>query len=251
MTPKLSQSVAADTEARIKVLRFNPSLGGKPSYQTYAVPTKRGMTVLSALIYAKERLDPTLAIRFSCRMASCGSCGMRINGLPRLACYTLMSELKSKEIVVEPLGNFTPVRDLVPDLTDFLSKPKKLKLHLTREGFDEQAAGVTQTLQSDEELLRYIQFAYCIRCGLCNAACPVAATDKVFPGPQALAHIYRYYNDSRDQGGTSRLDLLDGAHGLLRCHFAGSCSKVCPKGVDPALAIQLLRREMLFGPRKH
>ena len=100
-------------------------------------------------------------------------------------------------------------------------------------------------LQSPEELEQYIQFANCIKCGLCNSACPTMATDSSFVGPQALAQAYRYVADSRDKGKDSRLKIIDDSHGIWRCHFAGSCSQVCPKGVDPAMGIQLLRGYML------
>jgi succinate dehydrogenase / fumarate reductase iron-sulfur subunit len=107
-------------------------------------------------------------------------------------------------------------------------------------------------LMKPEELEKVIQFTYCIKCGLCTSSCPTVATDSRFPGPQALAQAYRYLMDERDEGGVGRLETLDTAHGVWRCHFAGSCSFVCPKGVDPALGIQLLRRHVLSGraPRK-
>ena len=86
---------------------------------------------------------------------------------------------------------------------------------------------------------------YCIKCGLCYSACPSVATDTEFPGPQALAQAYRYFADSRDNAGKKRINLIDERHGISRCHFAGSCSAVCPKGVDPALGIQLMRGHLM------
>jgi succinate dehydrogenase / fumarate reductase, iron-sulfur subunit len=234
-------------EVKLKVFRYDPSRDGRHRYETYVVPVGRDTTVLSALLYVKERLDQSLSIRFSCRMATCGSCGMMINGVPRLACYTLVSQLKSKTIVVQPLNNFPIIKDLVADFTDFFGKHRDMKPYLMRLDTYTQEKSNTFYPQTDEELVRYIQFAYCIKCGLCYAACPVVATDRKFPGPQALSQLYRYYADSRDEGGAERLRLVDDNHGVLRCHFAGSCSQVCPKGVDPALAIQLLRRELVFS----
>lgn len=105
-------------------------------------------------------------------------------------------------------------------------------------------------LQNPEELEQYLQFSYCIKCGLCYSACPVVATDKKFPGPQALAQMYRYFIDNRDQAADERLKIVDDRHGVWRCHYAGSCSKVCPKGVDPALGIQLLRGYMMGFSKK-
>jgi succinate dehydrogenase / fumarate reductase iron-sulfur subunit len=235
--------------ARLRVFRHDPSSGRPPSYALYEVPLKRGMTVLDALLYVKERIDPTLALRFSCRMAICGSCGMAINGLPRLACMTQMGELGNGLITVEPLPHFPLIRDLVADFEAFFEKHRSVRPYLIRRDVQEQENPTQPYLQYEGQLLGYVQFAYCISCGLCYAACPIPATDELYPGPQALAQLYRFMADSRDEG-EKRWKLVDNAHGLWRCHFAGSCSAVCPKGVDPALAIQLLRRVALRGADK-
>lgn len=230
-------------EVKLRVYRFKPSLE-KPSYAEYRLPYKRGLTVLDALIHVKEAIDHSLALRYSCRMASCGSCGMKINSLPRLACYTQISELKSP-ITIEPLGNFPILRDLVTDLSRFFKQHKDSKPWLIRRDEEEQENPTREYLQRQEELERYFQFSGCIRCGSCHAACPTVDTDVLFPGPHALSQAYRYAADSRDQGAGERVEILDKTHGLWRCHFAGSCSQACQKGVDPALAIQLLRRRAL------
>lgn len=226
---------------RLRVLRANPTQEPNRHYQTFEIPHEPGMTVLSALLYAKEQLDHSLAIRFSCRMASCGSCGMKINGLPRLACYTQVTELKSSPITVEPLEHYPLVRDLVTDFHGFFKSHKSIKPFLVRKNTVEQETVDSEFKQSQDELDDFLQFSYCIKCGLCNAACPTVASDPLFTGPQALGQTYRYVADSRDEGAAERLDVVDDKHGVWRCHFAGACSFVCPKGVDPALAIQRLR----------
>src|SRR5919108_593920 len=99
----------------------------------------------------------------------------------------------------------------------------------------------SEFMQTAHDTDKYLQFSYCIKCGLCYSACPTVATDTKFPGPQALSQAYRYHADTRDIATKDRLHMVDTKHGIWRCHFAGSCSKVCPKGVDPALGIQLLR----------
>ena len=99
--------------------------------------------------------------------------------------------------------------------------------------------------QTPQDIDNYLQFSYCIKCGLCYSACPTVATDTEFPGPQALSQDYRYFADNRDDASEKRLDTVDDRHGIWRCHFAGSCSTVCPKGVDPALGIQLLRSHLM------
>lgn len=229
-------------EVDLRVFRANPKKHEKPRYQTFRIPLQPGMTVLSALIYAKEQFDHSIGIRFSCRMAACGSCGMRINGVPRLACYTQMTEFGKSTITVDPLSHYPLVRDLVTDFEGFFSTHKSVKPFLVRRDVAEQDSWRSEYVQSQRELDNYLQFSYCIKCGLCNAACPTAATDPLFTGPQALGQAYRYLTDTRDEGGADRLHLLDHEHGVWRCHFAGACSFVCPKGVDPALAVQRLRR---------
>jgi succinate dehydrogenase / fumarate reductase iron-sulfur subunit len=208
------------------------------------------MTVLGALLYAKERFDHAIAIRFSCRMACCGSCGMKINGLPRLACYVQVGELGDGPVTVEPLDHYPLVRDLVTEFDDFFEKHRSIEPHLIRRNVPEQESAERAYFQSPRQLDDILQFSYCIKCGLCNAACPTLAADPNFLGPQALGQAYRYLADSRDEGVKERVEVLDSAHGVWRCHFAGACSFVCPKGVDPALAIQRLRKLVVTTPKK-
>jgi succinate dehydrogenase / fumarate reductase, iron-sulfur subunit len=220
------------------------------SYDSYRVPVSRWTTVLDALIYAKERLDSSVAIRYSCRMASCGSCGMKINGIPRLACYTKISELGTHTITCEPLPNFPLIRDLVTDFQEFFDHHKKIQPYIQNLHPDPSIDKLSEFEQSPQEVDEFLQFSYCIKCGLCYSACPTVATDTKFPGPQALAQAYRYFADSRDDAVEKRLSIVDDKHGIWRCHFAGSCSKVCPKGVDPALGIQMLRSHLMSITKK-
>jgi succinate dehydrogenase / fumarate reductase, iron-sulfur subunit len=235
----------------LRVRRENHSKNDNAHYQSFQIPSEPGMTVLAALLYAKEKLDHSIAIRFSCRMASCGSCGMRINGLPRLACYTQVADLKSETVTVEPLAHYPLVRDLVTDFEDFFQKHQSVKPYIHRRDEAEQQTSEVEYAQSPRELDGFLQFSYCIKCGLCNTACPTVASDTKFTGPQALGQAYRYMSDSRDEGAAERLPVLDVPHGIWRCHFAGACSFVCPKGVDPALAIQRLRRLVVTHPKRN
>ncbi len=233
-------------EIVLRVQRFDPSLEEKPHFERYAVPLKDGMTVLDALIHAKDRLDHGIALRFSCRMASCGSCGMKIDGRPRLACETRVSELSSSTVTVQPMDNFRIVRDLVVDLESTFSKHVAISPHLVRKAdAGEQSLPSGEYLMTPKELDTFVQFTYCIKCGLCSSSCPTSSTDALFLGPQALAQEYRYLMDARDEAWEERLDIVDSEHGVWRCHFAGTCSAVCPKGVDPALGIQLLKRHVM------
>jgi succinate dehydrogenase / fumarate reductase iron-sulfur subunit len=233
----------------VKVSRANRIRGDSVHYDTFDIPVQRWSTVLDALLYAKSYLDSSIGIRYSCRMASCGSCGMKINGIPRLACYTKISELEGNTIVCEPLSNFPHIRDLVTDFTQFFEHHKDMKPYIQNENALTSDIKLSEYKQLPEDVDKYLQFSYCIKCGLCYSACPSVGTDTKFPGPQALAQAYRYFADSRDTATKERLDTVDNRHGIWRCHFAGSCSVVCPKGVDPALGIQLLKRHLMSNSK--
>jgi succinate dehydrogenase / fumarate reductase iron-sulfur subunit len=230
----------------LRVFRKNTNQGKSSHYDKFEVPVQRWTTVLDALLHAKSYLDSSIAIRYSCRMASCGSCGMKINGIPRLACYTKVSEIEGDIITCEPLPNFPIIRDLVTDFTKFFEHHSSMEPFIHNSSADiEDKTELTEFIQSPEDVEKYLQFSYCIKCGLCYSACPSVGTDTKFPGPQALAQAYRYVADNRDDAMQTRLDIVDDKHGIWRCHFAGSCSVVCPKGVDPALGIQLLRGHLM------
>lgn len=253
----MSKPAAPDSNvikiANFEVLRFDPAKDRAPYMQQYAVPVTKGMTVLDGLTWIKEHEDRTLSWRSSCRMGICGSCGMFINGLPRLACNNQIVHLHSDHVSIKPLPNYDIVRDLVPDLEKLFSKHRSVKPHLIRREIQEQNYPTGEYFQSQEELVNYIQFAYCIKCGLCLSACPTVATSESYLGPQALTQGWRYTADSRDEGRQEREAELYSPHGVYRCHFAGACSQVCPKGVDPALAIQLAKRDAFvkaFGRQK-
>ena len=230
-------------KVRIRVQRYNPKVDVQARYDEFEVTAERWTTVLDALLYIKAHIDHSIALRYSCRMASCGSCGMLINGIPRLACYTKVYELGTDTITCKPLPNFPIIRDLATDFKAFFAKHKSMRPYIINEDIDDSNA--KEFIQKPEEVEEYLQFSYCIKCGLCYSACPTVATDRLFPGPQALAQMYRYLIDSRDKAIDERLRIVDDRHGVWRCHFAGSCSSVCPKGVDPALGIQLLRAYLL------
>jgi succinate dehydrogenase / fumarate reductase iron-sulfur subunit len=239
------KSLTARSSVVLRVYRANNANGSCPRYDTFDVPIQRWTTVLDALLYAKAYKDTSIAIRYSCRMASCGSCGMKINGRPRLACYTNVTELESDVVSCEPLPNFALIRDLVTDFSQFFRHHKSVRPYIINQNADIRASeDLPEFIQSPLDVDEYLQFSYCIKCGLCYSACPTVATDTKFLGPQALAQAYRYSADTRDNGSREDMKNIDDKHGIWRCHFAGSCSNVCPKGVDPALGIQLLRRHL-------
>jgi len=220
----------------LEVMRYRPEQETEPSFQSYEVPFHEDWVVLDALNYIKDRLDGSLSYRWSCRMGVCGSCGMMVNGEPQLTCAIFLSHCLPGPVRVEPLRYFPIVRDLVIDMTDFMDKLQSVKPWIIRG--EDKPLSQGEYLQTPEELDIYKQFSMCINCMLCYAACPVYGLDPQFVGPAAIALAQRYNKDSRDQGTSQRLDMLSQHEGIWGCTFVGECSKVCPKEVDPAGAIQ-------------
>jgi fumarate reductase iron-sulfur subunit len=218
-----------------EVLRFRPEQDEAPVFETFEVRCMPDWVVLDALNAIKDDLDATLSYRWSCCMGVCGSCGVAVNGRPRLACSVFVSDYTGT-IRVEPLSNFPVVRDLVIELDGFLDKIRSVKPWIIRKLEKDLSDG--EYRQSPEELEDFRQFSMCINCALCYAACPVLAREPEFVGPAALALGHRYNRDSRDEGEASRWQGMHGREGVWSCSYANECSRVCPKQVDPAMAIQ-------------
>ena len=220
----------------LEVARYRPETDTEPAFQQYEVPLNGDWVILDALNYVKDKLDGSLSFRWSCRMGICGSCGMTVNGEPKLTCATFLSTYAPGPIRVEPLKNFPVIRDLIIDMSDFLGKLSEVKPWIVRN--EEKPLEEGEFLQTPEELDVYKQFSMCINCMLCYAACPVYGLDPTFIGPAAITLAQRYNMDSRDQGSSERLDVLSQDEGIWSCTFVGECTQVCPKNVDPAGAIQ-------------
>jgi succinate dehydrogenase iron-sulfur subunit len=220
----------------LTVSRYRPEQESEPAEQSYEVPFRKDWVVLDALNYIKDRLDGSLSYRWSCRMGVCGSCGMSVNGQPKLTCAAFLADHLPGPVRVEPLRYFPVVRDLIVDITDFMRKLKKVKPWIVRE--DEKPLSEGEYRQTPGQLDAYKQFSMCINCMLCYSACPIYGLEPSFIGPAAIALAQRYNMDSRDQGSAERLEILSEHDGIWQCTFVGECSKVCPKNVDPAGAIQ-------------
>ena len=220
----------------LEVARYRPERDSEVTFQEYEVPCRKEWVVLDALNYIKDHEDGTLSYRWSCRMGICGSCGMTVNGEPKLTCATFLTDYGSGPVRVEPLRNFPIIRDLVVEIGDFLRKLTRVKPWIVREKEKPLADG--EYLQTPQELDEYKQFSMCINCMLCYAACPIYGLDPKFVGPAAIALAQRYNLDSRDEGARERREILSEHEGIWGCTFVGECTKVCPKNVDPAGAIQ-------------
>jgi fumarate reductase iron-sulfur subunit len=220
----------------LAVTRYRPERETEPTVETYTVPFRKDWVVLDALNYVKDQVDGTLSYRWSCRMGVCGSCGMMVNGTPKLTCAAFLSDYAPGPIRVEPLQFFPIIRDLIVDIGQFMHKLKKVKPWIVRK--DAAAEPMGEYLQTPDELDAFKQFSMCINCMLCYAACPIVGLEPHFVGPAAIALAQRYNLDSRDQGARERDEELANHDGIWGCTFVGECSTVCPKNVDPAGAIQ-------------
>ena len=218
---------------KVDILRYDPAKDSEPHLQTFEIPYNETMSVLDALGYIKDNLDKHLSWRWSCRMAICGSCGMMVNGVPKLACKSFLRDYPDG-VKLEPLANFPIEKDLVVDMTPFIERLEAIKPYII--GNDRKPEDGPNK-QTPEQLAKYKQFAACINCGLCYAACPQFGLNPEFIGPAALTLAHRYNEDSRDNGKQERMDIINGENGVWSCTFVGYCSEVCPKNVDPSRAV--------------
>lgn len=227
------------------IYRYNPDVDAKPYMQDVSldVPEGSDMMVLDALILLKEQ-DATLSFRRSCREGVCGSDGININGKNALACITPLSDLISKKnIIIRPLPGLPVVRDLVIDMTQFYTQYEKIKPFLIS---DEQNPPAGEHKQSPEQREKLDGLYECILCACCSTSCPSFwwNPDK-FIGPAGLLAAYRFLIDSRDSATEERLDDLDDAFSVFRCHGIMNCVSVCPKGLNPTKAIGKIKSMLL------
>jgi fumarate reductase iron-sulfur subunit len=223
---------------KLEIFRYHPEKDNEPTFQTYEVPFLEDWVILDAINYIKDEIDGTLSYRWSCQMGVCGSCGMMINGVPKLSCAVFLKDYYPDKIRVEPLTGFPVERDLIFQMDDFMTKLTEIQPYIIRNKDEEKPLDKGEYLQTPAELARFKPYSMCINCMLCYAACPVYALDSTFIGPAAIALGQRYNMDSRDHGRDARQELIASHEGIWECTFVGECSAVCPKDVDPAAAIQ-------------
>ena len=228
-------AAAGVREIEIEVLRYDPDKDEAPYFRTYRVPCQEEWVILDAVNYIKDNIDRTLSYRWSCHMAVCGSCSMKVNGVPTLTCHSFVRDMPNK-IRIEPLDNFPVARDLIVEIDSFVEKLTSVKPYIMAK----QDCTVEQGpyTQLPAQLQDFMQYTHCINCLLCYSVCPQVALNEGFVGPAALALAHRYNLDSRDQGRSAREDVVASNLGIWECSFVGACSDVCPKHVDPAAAIQ-------------
>jgi succinate dehydrogenase / fumarate reductase iron-sulfur subunit len=240
------------------LMRFFVMRGADGEFQEYEVEATPGLTVLDALFQIRDELDGTLAFRYSCRGAVCGACAMCINGIPRLACRTQVIALQgevaaalvpfrppvpgegdAQAIYIEPLPNMRVIRDLVVDMAPFFERYRKVRPYL-RTVLEQDNTGSRMERKKVSELEAYTN---CVLCACCTSACPVGMVEHDYLGPAALAKLYRFHIDPREEG-VDRLAMAEGPNGWHLCRFHNNCNKVCPKGVRPSYAVGRARTEL-------
>jgi succinate dehydrogenase / fumarate reductase, iron-sulfur subunit len=231
----------ATVAAKFEVYRFDPTKDSAPHFDTYALDLAPHTPVLTALLRIRSELDPSLTMRYSCRSAICGSCAMQVNSKSRLACETQIGPEMERNgrIVVEPMRNQAVLRDLIVDQEPFWRQYDKIQPHLILDPRHPMPVGTANPM-TPAEVERFKETPRCIACAACYSACPAVEADPGFPGPMALAKLYRFVVDPRDAAHQDRLLAIQpgGLWTCLRCHL---CTEACPKDVRPSERIRDLK----------
>ena len=226
---------------RLSIYRFDPDRDEKPYMKDYDVKLEHSDNMLlDALVRVKE-MDDTFAFRRSCREGVCGSDAMNINGKNGLACITKIVDLP-EQVTLRPLPGLPVIRDLIVDMTQFFKQYHSIKPYV----INHDAPPERERLQSPEERDELDGLYVCILCASCSTSCPSFwwNPDK-FVGPAGLLQAYRFIADSRDEATGERLDNLEDPYRLFRCHTIMNCVDVCPKGLNPTLAIGKIKSMMV------
>ncbi|MGV8874333.1 MAG: succinate dehydrogenase iron-sulfur subunit [Rhodococcus sp. (in: high G+C Gram-positive bacteria)] len=233
----------------LKIARFNPESGDGQRWDTFQVPTLATDRLLNLLLYVKGYLDGTLTFRRSCAHGVCGSDAMRINGVNRLACKVLMRDMLPKDssktlnITIEPIKGLPVEKDLIVDMEPFFDAFRAVKPFLMTTGNEP----TRERIQSAADRARFDDTTKCILCACCTTSCPVFWSDGSYFGPAAIVNAHRFIFDSRDEGATERLDILNDVEGVWRCRTTFNCTDACPRGIQVTKAIQEVKRALLFA----
>lgn len=216
-------------ERTFRIFRYDPQQESAPYYQDYCLTTEPSDKVLDCLNRIRWELDPSLAFRMSCAHGVCGSDGMRINGVCRLACQTLVRACGEGPVLIEPLPIFPVLKDLIVDWSAFFAKHREVTPFLLGPAPE---AEIAEERQTPAERAIFDEAIRCIQCACCSASCPVGKKDPSFLGPAALLRAFRYLFDSRDQAAATRMEFLDQEQAIRGCKGHGKCTEVCPKEID-------------------
>lgn len=236
-------------DVTFRIFRFNPQVDSKPYFDDYTIPVEKGITVLRALNYIKEHIDPSISFRAFCQAGICGSCGMRINAQSQLACTTQVWDVlpKGKDtnlIKVEPLRNFPLIKDLIVDMDPLVDKMKHYS-NWVSSTMPESNMGKKEFLVAEEEFLQYDKATDCILCASCVSECTILRANKDYISPAVLLKSYRMNVDSRDAIHGQRLAELVKDHGVWDCTHCYRCQETCVKSIPIMDAIHGIREEAI------
>ena len=224
----------------VKIKRYNPEQDSEPTWREYTVEAEPTDRVLDALHTVKWHQDGSLAFRRSCAHGICGSDAMVINGRNRLACKVLIRDL-TPPIVIEPLKGLPVKKDLVVDMEPFFASYRKVEPCLiTRDDAPEK-----ERPQSPDARAAYDDTTKCILCAACTTSCPSFWANNEYVGPAAIVQAHRFIFDSRDQGQTERLAILNEQIGVWRCRTIFNCIDACPRGINVTKAIGQVKKLLL------
>ncbi len=231
-------------EFKLRMRRYDPESGEAPYWDEHTVELEPHRSVLEAILQAKDRFDGSIGVRCSCRQAICGSCGIRVNGEPALACHTHLDAAKRSAkdgmIEIEPMGNMPVLKDLIVDMDAVHWKKVQ---RVTPWLLAKQPVPEREYIVSKESMVDVTQTMGCIQCGACVSDCLAMEVDPGFIGPAALAKAYRFVGDPRDDQHEIRLrDLAEDPQGIYDCTHCFKCVEACPKDVNPMGQIMRLRR---------
>lgn len=230
-------------DVTLKVLRYDPEKDDDARFENYTVKAQPMDRLLDCLHKIKWELDSSLALRRSCGHGICGSDAMLINGVNMLACKVLIKDLK-QPIRVEPIRGLPLIKDLVVDMEPFFAGYRAVKPWLISDP-DEKDPD-RERLQSPEDRERFDDTTKCILCAACTTSCPIYWADKEYVGPAAIVNAHRFIFDSRDSGGTERLEILSSKGGVFKCRTAFNCTAACPRGIKVTRAIQEVKQAALY-----
>ena len=228
---------------KVKILRYNPEVDKKPHYVTYKLEAEPTDRVLDLLENIKGYLDGSLTFRRACAHGICGSDAMRINGSNRLACKVLVKDLGGNKITVEPLLGLRVIKDMIVDMQPFFENFQTVMPYFV----NDQPAPVRERLQSPEQRLRYDDTTKCILCAACTTSCPSFWANDQYLGPAAIVNAHRFIFDSRDHATSDRLQVMNSAFGVYRCHTIFNCTEACPREIEITKAIGEVKRAIMTG----
>lgn len=218
---------------RLDIRRYDPE-AKKSWVQGYEVEAGRILRFTDVFRKINDELDPSLAWNSSCEHAQCGTCAVKIQGKPLLACELLVQNAIERfgttTFMVEPLTIAPVVRDLIVDFGKAYERIHQIKPYLIdpkplNEGEE------THRIPA-RDLERYVEATRCIQCFCCATAC--MSSQRGFMGPNAVMAAIVRLMDPRERAKKERLKVLYGPKGLYRCHTSKACSFVCPKEIDVA-----------------